>query len=618
MVTPHHDHAPSAAGDRRFLALVVAAVAFALFSAFWIASRPGHDPFTVAFDDVSESLAALGAAVASFLAARNPRTQARRAWALIGLSALSWGLGQVAWTYQEVVMGANPATLFPSWPDLGYLPSIPLGLAGLVALPALGRAGLKLQVLLDALLIAAGVLFVSWATVLGQVYASSSTGLVQQVLSLAYPIGDVLMITVVFLAISRSGGGARQPLVFLGLGLVLNAVADSTFAYLTTLQTYNTENPVNVGWTFGYILIALAALRATVPARAEPGPVVELARWRMALPYVPMIGAGAMAVTTGLRGARFDSVMLWDSLVIVGVVLIRQFLLVRDTRRLDRRLEEQNSHLDRLVQQRTQALDRSLEGLREANEEGRGLLLRLVTMQDEERRRLSAIIHDDMLQWVTVGHTRLQIARAGISDARLQAALDRVDDAVRSAITRMRGLMSELHPQVVERGFTTALREYLEQVDRDGEIHCLLDGRFTADPSGTVATTLYRITCEAVVNARKHAPGATVAVHLSDADGGYAIQVQDDGPGFVPEGTGGSPTGHVGLTAMRERAQALGGWWTLHSRPGEGTRVEVCLPHESAAIVLAEGAVPVLVLPAAAADAALVGAAAAGQLVSLD
>jgi signal transduction histidine kinase len=146
----------------------------------------------------------------------------------------------------------------------------------------------------------------------------------------------------------------------------------------------------------------------------------------------------------------------------------------------------------------------------------------------------------------------------------------------------MRTLMSELHPQVVERGFTAALDQYLEQVENDGELHCVLHGSFENEPTGTVATTLYRITCEAVVNARKHAAGSTVTVELRDRDGGYAVRVRDDGPGFVPEGTGYSPTGHVGLSSMRERSEALGGSWSLESRPGAGTTVRCWVPRQDA------------------------------------
>ena len=567
--------------NRSFWWLVAAAAGFALFSAAWIGTHPGHDPSAVALDDISETVAPLVAAAVCFLAARKPRVTARVAWVLIGLSALSWGLGQADWAFREVFLGASQASLFPSWPDVGYVTAIPFGIAGLIALPAFRGGGRRISLLFDGLLMVGGALFVSWATVLEPIYASSSVGLMQQVLSLVYPLGDVFMGTVMILALSRMGGRGRQPFIFLGLGILLTTVADSTFAFLTTVQNFDTSNPADVGWTLGYCLIALGALRAMTAPQGSERPVTQT-RWRMALPYAPMAAAGLVVALDSLRGVRLDAFMLWDSLGIVCVVLARQFLLVRDTRSLGLQLQEQNRQLDHLVEERTGELDQSLEGLREANDRRKGLLLRLVTLQDEERRRLSVIIHDDMLQWMTVGHTRLQLAQRGITDAKLGASLERADDAVQASISRMRMLMTELHPQVVERGFTTALEQYLEQVERDGDLHCTLEGGFAEEPSGTVATTLYRITCEAVVNARKHATESALTVTLSDTRDGYAVCVRDDGPGFVPEGTGYSPTGHVGLSAMRERAEALGGSWSLHSRPGEGTRVEFCLPHAPA------------------------------------
>ena len=578
-MSEHSRSAARSVRNRGFWWLVAAAVGFALCSAAWLATHPGHDRSSVALDDISETVAPLVAAVICFLAARNPRATARTAWVLIGLSALSWGLGQADWAFREVFLGEGQASLFPSWPDVGYVTAIPFAIAGLIALPAFRGGGRRISLLLDGLLMVGGALFVSWATVLEPIYASSSAGVMQQVLSLVYPLGDVFMGTVMILALSRMGGRGRQPFIFLGLGILLTTVADSTFAFLTTVQNFDSSNPADVGWTLGYCLIALGALRAMTAPKGDERPVKQT-RWRMALPYAPMAAAGLVVAVDSLRGVRLDAFMLWDSLGIVCVVLVRQYLLVRDTRFLGLQMQEQNRQLDHLVEERTRELDHSLEGLREANDRRKGLLLRLVTLQDEERRRLSVIIHDDMLQWMAVGHTRLQLARRGIADPKLGASLERADDAVQASISRMRVLMTELHPQVVERGFTTALEQYLEQVDRDGDLRCILEGGFADEPSGTVATTLYRIAGEAVVNARKHATGSTLTVSLGDTEAGYAVCVRDDGPGFVPEGTGYSPTGHVGLSAMRERAEALGGTWTLHSRPGEGTCVEFCLPHE--------------------------------------
>jgi signal transduction histidine kinase len=584
-VSASRSDTPNLVRDRWFWALVAGALAFSLFSVIWLAAHPGHDKFTVAFDDVSESVAPLAAAVLCFFASRRAHRRTRVAWTLIGMSALSWGLGQVAWTYQEVVLGKNASSLFPSWPDVGYLIAIPFGVVGLIALPALSRARAKIQLLLDGILIGGGMLFVSWAIALGPIYANSPTDLKEKIIGLAYPASDIVMATVVILVISRMSGRGRQPFAFLALGILVNAVADSAFAYFTTVQSYDTASPLNVGWTLGYCLIGLGAFRAfTLPGGVEGD--TSLARWRTVLPYVPVVAAGVVAIAKKFQGAQFDDILIWDALVIICVVLIRQFVLVFDTHNLGLELQEHNTRLDDLVNKRTAALQESLEQLHEANDEGQRLLLRLVTLQDEERRRLSAVIHDDMLQGMTVGHTRLQVASKSTNDENLLAALTRADEAVQASIRSMRGLMSELHPQVVERGLTLALQEYLSQVERDFDLHCALEGGFAHEPNGTVATTIYRIICEAVVNARKHAPGAHLTVRLSDTDEGYAVAVADNGPGFVPDPTGGSPTGHVGLSSMRERAEALGGRWHIDSQPGDGTTVDLWIPHSADSLIV--------------------------------
>src|SRR5438477_13124243 len=96
--------------NRFFFVLLGAALLFAALSLGLILAIPGR-PFTIAFDDISESIIPLLAAAACGLTAWRGTGRTRQAWALIGLSAASWGLGQMAWTYQEVILGLKPADL---------------------------------------------------------------------------------------------------------------------------------------------------------------------------------------------------------------------------------------------------------------------------------------------------------------------------------------------------------------------------------------------------------------------------------------------------------------------------------------------------------------------------
>jgi signal transduction histidine kinase len=104
------------------------------------------------------------------------------------------------------------------------------------------------------------------------------------------------------------------------------------------------------------------------------------------------------------------------------------------------------------------------------------------------------------------------------------------------------------------------------------------DDAMAEDPPIRSSLILYRIAQEAVANARKHSQAAHVRVTLGSRDGGTSMQIVDDGVGFMPQDAVVAAPGHLGLAAIRERAEMAGGSCTLWSLPGEGTTVEVWLP----------------------------------------
>jgi signal transduction histidine kinase len=103
-----------------------------------------------------------------------------------------------------------------------------------------------------------------------------------------------------------------------------------------------------------------------------------------------------------------------------------------------------------------------------------------------------------------------------------------------------------------------------------------------AEPSSQTRVILYRIAQEALTNARKHAQADEIRVKLEERDGGVWMEISDDGVGSAPEGSLVGAPGHLGVAAMRERAEMAAGWCTLRSLPGAGTTLEVWLPHEDA------------------------------------
>ncbi len=160
---------------------------------------------------------------------------------------------------------------------------------------------------------------------------------------------------------------------------------------------------------------------------------------------------------------------------------------------------------------------------------------------------------------------------------------DAQSDAL-AAMDDVRRLSHDLRPPSLdELGLTEALRDRLDRL-AEGSCELRFDAGEMPDPlPAAVEVAAYRIGCEAVLNAVRHAAATTCTVTMRGIDGGLALTVSDDGRGF-PENGG----AHVGLRAMRERAEELGGTIRISSShhgtaygsgtQGSGTTVGVWLP----------------------------------------
>jgi len=327
------------ASNRRLFMVLIGWAGFSLFFAAWLFFHWGGAAVTQRFDNITETLAALIAAAVCGTAAWRHQGRTRIAWALIGASALSWGVGQAIWSYYELVAGRQVP--FPSLADLGYLGAVPLAVAGVLFFPsAPARATSLLRTVLDALLVAGSLFIISWATVLGTVYRAGSDSLLAQLIGLAYPGGDIVIGTIVLILASRAPRGNRLPFLLLTGGLIANLLSDSAFAYLTTTNTYGSGNPTDTGWMAGYLLIAIAGFRAAT-SRAASGVVLDRPAGRIwfALPYVPIAAAAVVAVIEEALPGELDPVVFWSVMALIVGVVLRQYLMLTDNQVLNRQLE---------------------------------------------------------------------------------------------------------------------------------------------------------------------------------------------------------------------------------------------------------------------------------------
>src|SRR5688572_190828 len=236
-------------------AVAVATVVFTVIVGFELGGATTADSINV----VGELVAALVAGIACWARARDCRSRGgRRGWALLAAGCLAWAAGEAAWAFYDIVLGIG--TPFPSVADIGFLALPPLAVFGLLSFPSArlaGRTGIR--AVLDGHIVACSVLFVCWILVLKSLYERGEGALLTQVLSLAYPVGDMVLLTVAVIVGARVRlGPTRRSFVLLVLGLAAIAVADWTFAYLTQSGTYQ-GHVLDVGWFAGFLLIALAA-----------------------------------------------------------------------------------------------------------------------------------------------------------------------------------------------------------------------------------------------------------------------------------------------------------------------------------------------------------------------
>lgn len=225
-----------------------------------------------------------------------------------------------------------------------------------------------------------------------------------------------------------------------------------------------------------------------------------------------------------------------------------------------------------------QELRQSLELLQRMDAERRRLLVQAINAQEEERRRIASDIHDDPIQIMSAVGMRLHALRSHLDDASTEEVLDKLEQDTRTAIRRLRHLMFELRPRVLDReGLAAALRIALERVREETGITCRLEDRLDREPPPQTRAVAYRIAQEALSNARKHAGASVLEVELGERDRGVLVLVRDDGEGFDPEQVQHRP-GHQGLIDMRERAEMLQGRCRIRSAPGEGCTVEIWLP----------------------------------------
>jgi PAS domain S-box-containing protein len=240
---------------------------------------------------------------------------------------------------------------------------------------------------------------------------------------------------------------------------------------------------------------------------------------------------------------------------------------IHDSKMLEQSIRNNAAELEAMVDSRTNELRR--------------LSIRLMTMQDQERRRIARDLHDGLGQELAVAkmvldRILLQKSPQPPADGWAQAS-----GIIERAIQQVRTMSHLLHPPLLDEvGLLSALSWFLEGLAKRSGIETVLE----VEPkdfrrlSSDVETAIFRIVQEALTNVFRHSGAKKVWINLSQKDGLIAVSVRDDGKGIgerVVEMRADSVG--VGIGGMKQRAKEFGGELTLKNA-NPGTLVELTLP----------------------------------------
>jgi signal transduction histidine kinase len=207
----------------------------------------------------------------------------------------------------------------------------------------------------------------------------------------------------------------------------------------------------------------------------------------------------------------------------------------------------------------------------------RATVQRIISGQEQERRRLSRELHDETGQALTSILLGLKAIEDAQGTERFAAALAELRELVNVTLQDVRRLAVELRPKALDDfGLVPALERLTSTFGEQTGIETHLESRLPEErlPS-EVETVLYRVVQEALTNIVKHAQATRVSVVVTRQRNGVKAVIEDDGVGFAQEET---RDDGLGLLGMRERLQLVGGRFAIESAAGSGTTLVAEVP----------------------------------------
>lgn len=247
-------------------------------------------------------------------------------------------------------------------------------------------------------------------------------------------------------------------------------------------------------------------------------------------------------------------------------------------------INQWNQELEQRVKERTTELERLYEQLRLRDKERGDLLGKIITAQEEERRRIARELHDDISQILTGLVMNLGSAENLIASDPVAArqALESLRHVTSEGVENIRRLIRDLRPSLLDDlGLVPAISWYVENYLAPAGVEAKLETSGVDERlSPSIKITLFRVVQEAITNIVKHAQAKTARICLQFAPSAILGDIEDDGIGFSVDTVRRGNSEGIGLLGMGERIELLKGKLEIESKPGKGTRVHFEIPRQ--------------------------------------
>jgi signal transduction histidine kinase len=244
---------------------------------------------------------------------------------------------------------------------------------------------------------------------------------------------------------------------------------------------------------------------------------------------------------------------------------------IRQRKRVEDALRESREHYMRLFKE-ARAMEENL----------RQLSNKVLTVQEEERKRISRELHDELGQALTAVNVSLAMLRSHApGDEAFGKKVDHAQRLIEQSMEMIQRVARDLRPSMLDHlGPVAALRNYVKLFTERTGIKTELEGDVSVDQlNNQQRTVLYRIAQESLTNVFKHAKATRVTIRLRQLARAISMEIIDNGRAFaVPEGRNGHGQQPLGLLGMQERVRLVNGQFAIESVPKRGTTVRVQIP----------------------------------------